>query len=92
MKGSFQCQYLSDFVNENEIFFLGGYGGFDVDHLEKTYNAVGLVAWRFKPKPYLNINVYAGYRFLHIDYKKIAEIEVDIKGPFVGLAFEFSSE
>jgi hypothetical protein len=70
----------------------GDYGGFDVDHLEETYNAVGLVGWRFKPKPYLNINVYAGYRFLHIDYKKIAEIEVDIKGPFVGLAFEFSSE
>jgi hypothetical protein len=43
-------------------------------------------------EPYLNINVYAGYRFLHIDYKKIAKIEVDIKGPFVGLAFEFSSE
>jgi hypothetical protein len=36
--------------------------------------------------------VYAGYRFLHIDYKKIAEIEVDIKRPFVGVAFEFSSE
>ncbi len=70
----------------------GDYGGFDVDNLDETYNAMGLVGWRFKPKPYLNINVYAGYRFLHIDYKKIAEIEVDIKGPFVGLAFEFSSE
>jgi hypothetical protein len=43
-------------------------------------------------EPNLNINVYADYRFLHIDYKKIVEIEVDIKGPFVGLAFEFSSE
>lgn len=46
----------------------------------------------FCPKPYLNINVYAGYRFLHVEYKKIAEIDVDIKGPFLGLAFEFSSE
>ena len=67
-------------------------GGFDVDHLDETYNAMGLVGWRFKPTPNLNINVYAGYRFLYIDYKKIAKIEVDIKGPFVGLAFELSSE
>jgi hypothetical protein len=70
----------------------GDYGGFNVDHLDETYNAMGLVGWRFKPTPNLNINVYAGYRFLHIDYKKIAEIEVDIKGPFVGLAFEFAAD
>jgi hypothetical protein len=70
----------------------GDYGGFDVDNLDETYNAMGLVGWRFKPTPNLNINVYAGYRFLHIDYKKIAEIEVDIKGPFVGLAFEFAAD
>jgi hypothetical protein len=81
-----------DLTDRLNLRMEGDYGGFDVDNLDETYNAMGLVGWRFKPKPYLNINVYAGYRFLHIDYKKFVEIEVDIKGPFVGLAFEFSSE
>jgi hypothetical protein len=79
-----------DLTDRLNLRIEGDYGGFDVDHLEETYNAMGLVGWRFKPKPHLNVNVYAGYRFLHIDYKKIAEIKVDIKGPFVGLAFEFA--
>jgi hypothetical protein len=81
-----------DLTDRLNLRMEGDYGGFDVDNLDETYNAMGLVGWRFKPKPYLNINVYAGYRFLHIDYKKMVEIEVDIKGPFVGLAFEFSTE
>jgi hypothetical protein len=67
----------------------GDYGGFNVDHLKRTYNALALVGYRFKPGQNLNINVFAGYRYLYIHYEKVAEIEVALKGAFLGLAFEF---
>ena len=81
-----------DLTDRLNLRIEGDYGGFDVDHLKKTYNALGVVGWRFKPRQDLHVNVFAGYRYLHIDYKKVAEITVDIKGPLVGVAFEFAAD
>ena len=67
----------------------GDYGGFDVDHLEKTWNALGIVGYRFRPTKSLAINVFAGYRYLYVQYKKIAKIKVSIRGPLIGVAFHF---
>ena len=41
------------------------------------------------PRENLNINVFAGYRYLYIDLKRAAEIEVAIKGALLGVALEF---
>ena len=59
------------------------------DHVKRTYDAVALLGYRFKPRENLNINVFAGYRYLYIHYTNIGEIEVAIKGAFLGLALEF---
>ena len=67
----------------------GDYGGFDVDHLEKTWNALGIVGYRFRPTKSLAINVFAGYRYLYVQYKKIAKLKVSIRGPLIGVALEF---
>jgi len=70
----------------------GDYGGFGVDDLKQTYNALGAVGWRFKSRQDHAIYVFAGYRYLYVHYEKVADLKVTIKGPLVGLAFEFSSE
>lgn len=51
----------------------GDYGGFDTDHLKETWNILGRV----------------GYRYLYVRYKKVAELEIAVKGPIIGVAFEF---
>ncbi len=78
-----------DLTDRFNIRIEGDYGGFNVDNVKRTYNAVALLGYRFKPRENLNINVFAGYRYLSIHYKNVAEIEVAIKGAFLGLAFEF---
>jgi hypothetical protein len=67
----------------------GDYGGFDVDHLKQTWNFRGIVGYRFKPRKNLDINLFAGYRYLSIEYEKDATIDVDLKGPLLGIALEF---
>lgn len=67
----------------------GDYGGFDVDHLEKTWNAMALVGYRHKLREDVYINVFVGYRHLYAQYKKIAKIKVTVKGPLLGVAFHF---
>ena len=66
----------------------GDYGGFDVDHLDETWNAEGFLGYRFKIYGVSSI-VFAGYRYLYIDYSKEAEIEVKIHGPALGLGVYF---
>jgi hypothetical protein len=83
---------LWDLTDRLNLRIAGDYGGFDVDDLKQTYNVVGAVGWRFRPKQNVPINVFAGYRYLYVDYEKVAELEVSIQGPFVGLAFEFSHD
>ena len=69
----------------------GDYGGFDTDHLKETWNILGRVGYRFKPRKSKNltINFFAGYRYLYARYKKVAELEIAVKGPLIGVAFEF---
>jgi hypothetical protein len=67
----------------------GDYGGFHVDSLEQTWNFLAVAGYRFKPRKNLNINVFAGYRYLSIEYEKVATIDVDLKGPLLGVALEF---
>jgi hypothetical protein len=66
----------------------GDYGGFDVDHLDETWNAEGFLGYRFKTFGVSSI-IFAGYRYLYIDYSKEAEIEVKVRGPALGLGFYF---
>jgi hypothetical protein len=80
-----------DLTDRFNLRFEGDYGGFDVDHVKRTYDVVGLLGYRFKPLEKLNINVFAGYRYLYLHYEKVAEIELTAKGAIVGLAFEFAA-
>jgi hypothetical protein len=67
----------------------GDYGGFDVDDVDETYNLAGTVGYRFMLGG-VRSNVFAGYRYLYIDYQKSAnELEVTLKGPILGIGFEF---
>jgi hypothetical protein len=79
-----------DITDRFNLRIEGDYGGFGgVDKVQTTYNVLALVGYRFKPRQNLGINVYAGYRYLFIDYKSVAQINVAIKGAFLGVAFEF---
>lgn len=67
----------------------GNYGGWDVDDVKKTYEFVGMVAYRFKMWD-VSSKVFAGYRYLHLDYKKKGvDIELDVKGPLFGIGWVF---
>jgi hypothetical protein len=67
----------------------GNVGGWNVDHVKSTYEAIGTVAFRFKTWD-VSSKVFAGYRFLHVDYdKKDTALELSIKGPLIGVGVEF---
>lgn len=81
---------LWDLTERWHLRIEGDYGGFDVDNVEQTYNAMGIVGYRFKIRG-VSSHVFAGYRYLHVHYKKEADIKVTVRGPLVGIGFEFSS-
>ena len=65
------------------------YGGWDVDDVDKTYEFVGTVGYRFTMWD-VSSKAIVGYRYLHLDYKKKGiEIDLDVKGPLVGIGWEF---
>lgn len=67
----------------------GNYGGWNVDDVKKTYEFVGTVAYRFKMWD-VSSKVFAGYRYLHLDYKKKGvELELDVEGPLFGIGWVF---
>ena len=67
----------------------GDYGGFGVGKMDKTYQAIGWLAYHFEWGK-LHSKVLAGYRFLHLDLKDDpVEVDVDVRGPLIGLGFEF---
>ena len=67
----------------------GNYGGFHVSDVNRTYQGIGLLGYHFKMGK-VPSQVYVGYRYLHLDYEDDPlEIEVDVKGPLVGLGWEF---
>ena len=68
----------------------GDYGGFGVDDNHQTWQAVGLVGYRW-PGRGVHWNLEAGYRAMRIfDLRKTAaEIQLDCRGPNVILSMEF---
>jgi len=78
--------------NLSERWYLNlsfGYGGWDVDDVDKIYDFIGNVGYRFTM---WNVpsRVFAGYRYLYFDWKKQkTELELTAKGPFFGIGWEF---
>ena len=67
----------------------GNYGGFHVDDVNETWQGIGLLGYNFKMGD-VSTEAFAGYRYLHIDYgDEPLEIDVDIKGPLVGIGWNF---
>ena len=67
----------------------GNVGGYNVDHVKSTYEAIGTVAYRFKTWD-ISSKVFAGYKYLYINYdKKDLRLELSVKGPLVGVGVEF---
>jgi hypothetical protein len=66
----------------------GDYGGWNVDHVKRTWDAMGVVGYRFKMRG-VTTHVFAGYRYLHVKYEKRVELRVSIRGPLAGIGFEF---
>jgi hypothetical protein len=68
----------------------GNYGGWDVDDVEDTWDLYGTIAYRFKMWD-VSSQVFGGYRWLHLDYKKkgIEIDDLDVYGPLFGIGWEF---
>ena len=67
----------------------GNYGGWGVDHVDRTYQGIGLLGYHFKMMD-LSSQVFAGYRYLKIHYdENPLDIEVAIKGPLFGIGIDF---
>jgi len=66
-----------------------GQGGWDVDDVDEIYDILGNFVYRFKMGD-VSSKFIAGYRYLHIDYDDgTMEVDVDVKGPFLGFGWEF---
>ncbi len=64
-------------------------GGWKVDNVDITYQVIGTVAYRIKTWD-VSSKVFAGYRFLHIDYdKKDTALKLSVKGQTIGVGVEF---
>jgi hypothetical protein len=66
----------------------GYYGGFGVYHVRETGNVIGKIGYRFKIGS-VPSNVYVGYRYLHLEHDEELDIHADVRGPLVGIGFEF---
>jgi hypothetical protein len=77
-----------DITDRSTLHVAGDRGGWDVDDVKKTYQWYATVDYRFKIRE-LSSRVFAGYRELHVHYEKSADIHVWIRGPVIGIGFEF---
>ena len=67
----------------------GDYGGFDVGYTRETWSGMSALGYRFRMFGVAS-NVVAGYRAMGLDVTKGAvKLDMMIKGPIVGLAFDF---
>jgi hypothetical protein len=67
----------------------GDYGGFNVDGMQETYQAVGTLTYHFQWGK-LASKAYAGYRYVHLEYEdEPLDIKVAVRGPLVGIGFDF---
>jgi hypothetical protein len=66
---------------------IGDYGGWDVDHVDETYQGMAMLGYRFTmwDKP---ATAFAGYRYLSIQYSKAVDFDLDIHGPLIGIGWE----
>ena len=67
----------------------GNYGGFHMDHVNKTWQGIGLLGYHFKIKD-TDSHVFAGYRYLSVHYEDDPlDIKVVLKGPLIGFGVDF---
>ena len=67
----------------------GDIGGFHVDHVDNTYQGIGLIGYRFKMWD-VSSAAFAGYRYTRVHYDKDKlEIDVALQGPLLGIGWEF---
>jgi hypothetical protein len=83
---------LASRVNLSDRWYLNlsyGYGGWNVDDVDEIYDFIGNVAYRFTMWG-VSSKALAGYRYLYIDRDdQDIELELTVKGPFVGIGWEF---
>ena len=61
----------------------------DIDGLRCAWQGIGLLDYHFKMGD-VSSQAYAGCRYLHLDYEDSPlEIDVDIKGPLLGIGWNF---
>ena len=65
------------------------YGGWEVDDVDEIYDIIVSLGYRFNMWD-ISSRVFAGYRYLSIDWEKgVRQLELDAKGPFIGIGWEF---
>ncbi len=79
---------LWDLTDRWSLRIGGNIGGWHVDDVNQTYEIIGTVAYHFKLWD-KSAKVFAGYRYLHLEYEKDVEIEVTVKGPLFGFGVDF---
>ena len=78
-----------DLTEHWNLTFHGDYGGFGVDDNHQTWQAVGLIGYRWKGWG-VHWNLQAGYRAMRIfDLRREADIAMDARGADVVFAVEF---
>jgi hypothetical protein len=86
---------LRAFVDLGErwnLSFVGDGGGFGVDGMDVTWQAEGLIGYRFQGlfSSRLDLNLSAGYKGLEVDYKASAiESDLTFRGPVLRFGIEF---
>ena len=79
-------------VDFSERWFLNldfGYGGWDVDSVKEIWDFVGVAGYNFTMWG-VSSKAFAGYRYLSIDWEvEPKEVRVDVKGPLLGIGWEF---
>jgi hypothetical protein len=69
-----------------------GYGGWGVDDVDEIYDFYGGINHSFKMGD-VPTDAFFGYRYLYLDWKDSPEeLRLTIKGPFVGIGWEFQLE
>ena len=65
------------------------HGVFNASEVNETWQGIALLGYQFKMGDVASV-AFAGYRYLHIEYEDgPLELEVDVKGPLVGIGWEF---
>jgi len=85
-------QSRANLSNSWDVLFVGDYGGFDVDNMDKTFQLATYFEYNFnwgknKDK---SARAYLGYRYLYLEGENDKTyVDVAVKGPIVGIGFLF---